>query len=196
MIEADGEAMALFDGTARAVLIVTLLSGTCSAAAQLGKPLTIEARTLTHTRDGQVAGCGLRFTGGEARSPVSSWFDVSLNVFRRGIAIAQSIAYDIRRSELEGDTVPAIAPVESTWLRPGEGIARRGENSERTASLIYTLVPDDAVEVFEAVAKGEPVTVAIKRWTEPSETIYTGPASMDDQSRRDMSACLAELLQD
>jgi len=188
--------MALFDEPARAVLIAMLLSAACSAAAQPGKPLTIEARTLTHTRDGQVEGCGLRFTGGEARSPVSSWFDVSLNVFRHGVAIAQSLAYDMRRSERDGDSVPAIAPVESTWLRAGEGIARRGENPERTRSLIYTLVPDEAIDVFEAVAKGEPLSVGIKRWTEPSEAVYTGLASMDDEARQNMSACLAELLQE
>jgi len=188
--------MAFPGRTSLQLIAAMLLYGTCSAAAQPVKPLAIEARTLTHTGGGQVQGCGLRLTGGEARSPVSSWFDVSVNVFRHGIAIAQSIAYDMRRSDLGGDSQPATAPVESTWVRAGEGIARRGENMERGQSLIYTLVPDDVVEVFEAVARGKPVSVGIKRWGEPIDIVYSGSASMDDDSREHMSACLAEILQD
>jgi hypothetical protein len=165
-------------------------------AAEVPASLAIEALPLTHVRDGQVQGCGLRFTGGDARAPVSTWFDVSLNVFRRGIAIAQSIAYAIRRSEVEGDSRPTIAPVESTWVRAGERTARRGENMERKGALVYTLVSDDVVDVFEAVAKGEPVTLGMKRWGEPTDIVYTGRAVIDGESRHQIGACLTELLQE
>lgn len=190
-------AMAIFVRTAVRLASASLLSWACAApAAEVTASLAIEALPLAHMRDGQVQGCGLRFTGGEAQSPVSSWFDVSLNVFRQGIAIAQSIGYEIRRSEVEGDSRPTMAPVESTWLRAGGRTARRGENMERNGSLVYTLVPDDVVEVFEAVAKGEPVTLGIKRWGEPIDRVYTGRAVMDGESRHRIGACLAELLQD
>jgi hypothetical protein len=189
--------MAIFVRTAVRLLTASLLCWASAAPAAQGPPsLAIEALPLTHMRDGQVQGCGLRFTGGEARSPVSSWFDVSLNVFRRGIAIAQSIAYEIRRSEVGGDSRPTIAPVESTWVRAGERIARRGENMERNGALVYTLVSDDVVEVFEAVAKGEPVTFGIKRWGEPTDIVYMGQAIMDAESRHQIGACLGELLQE
>ena len=194
--EPAAQAIAFFARTALQFASATLLCWGYAAAAQLPPSLAIEALPLTHMQNGQVRGCGLRFTGGEARVPVSSWFDVSLNIFRRGIAIAQSIVYEIRRSEVEGDSRPTTAAVESTWVRAGERSARRGENVERKGSLVYALVSDDVVEVFEAVAKGEPVTLGIKRWGDPIDIVYTGPAVMGGESRQQVGACLAELLQE
>jgi hypothetical protein len=189
--------MAIFVRTAVRLLSASLLWwASATFPAQVPASLAIAALPLTHVRDGQVQGCGMRFTGGEARSPVSSWFDVSINVFRRGIGIAQSIAYEIRRSEVEGDSRPTIAPVESTWVRAGERTARRGENTARNGSLVYTLVSDDVVDVFEAVARDEPVTLGIKRWGEASDIVYMGRAMMNDESRHQIGACLVELLRE
>jgi hypothetical protein len=127
--------------------------------------------------------------------PVSSWFDVSFNLFRRGIAIAQSIAYEIRRSDLDGDSRPVTAPVESTWLRARDGPVRRGENLERKESLIYTILEDDALAVFEAVARGEIVTLGIKRWGEPADAVYSARAVLAGASRERIGTCLAALLE-
>jgi hypothetical protein len=38
----------------------------------------------------------VRLTGGEPRTPSSSWFDVSFNVYSPGFGLAQSIAYEIK----------------------------------------------------------------------------------------------------
>lgn len=153
----------------------------------------MEAQPLTHVRDGRVQGCGLRLTGGDPGKQTSSWFDVSFNVFRRGPGLAQSIAYEIRRSEYEGDSRPARVPVQSTWLRVSDGATRLGENTERRDTLVYTLLMDDVLALFEAVANGEAVTLGIKRWDQRTDAVYTASPQLSTDSRHRMSACLADL---
>ena len=156
--------------------------------------MSIEAQPLTHMRGGTVQGCGMRLTGGEAKTPASSWFDVSVNVFRRGVGIAQSIAYEIKRSEADdGESRPARVPVQSTWLKATGGSTRQGENTERRESLVYTLLVDDVLALFEAVGSGQPVTLGIRRWGERTDTVYTGTPVLSSDSRDRMSTCLASL---
>lgn len=155
--------------------------------------IAMEVQPLTHMRDGKVQGCGLRITGGEPGVPASSWFDVSFNVFARGMGLAQSIAYELRRSEYEGDSRPATVPVRSTWVRTGEGSARRGESSERRDSLIYTLLVEDVLALFEAVAESRAVTLGVRRWDQPADSVYTGTPLLSDDSRTKVSACLDRL---
>jgi hypothetical protein len=179
---------------ARAVpLIACALLAAGGAYAQPQASTLMEAQPLMHVRDGKVQGCGLRLTGGEAGKQASSWFDVSFNVFRRGLGLAQSIAYEIRRSDYEGNSRPAKVPVQSTWLKVSDGNTRVGENAERRDTLIYTLVMDDVLALFEAVANGDPVTLGIKRWGQRADAVYTGAPLLSSDSRHRMSACLADL---
>jgi hypothetical protein len=164
-----------------------------AACAESHPPTLMEAHALTHVRDGTVQGCGLRLTGGEPGKQASSWFDVSFNVFRRGLGLAQSIAYEIRPSEYDGESRPATVPVQSTWLKVSDGSARLGENLERRDTLIYTLVMDDVLALFEAVANGDPVTLGIKRWGQRVDAVYTGAPRLSSDSRDRMSTCLADL---
>jgi len=157
-------------------------------------PVVIEAQPLTHTREGRVQGCGLRLTGGAPGTPASSWFDVSFNVFARGMGLVQSIAYELRRSEIEGDSRPAKVPVRSTWVRTGEGSARRGETSERRDSLVYTLLVEDVLALFEAVAESRAVTLGVRRWDQPFDAVYTGTPVLSADSRIEVSACLDRLM--
>jgi len=160
---------------------------------QAPAPLSMEALPLTHVREGTVQGCGMRLTGGEAKAPASSWFDVSVNVFRRGVGLAQSIAYEIRRSEADdGESRPARVPIQRTWVKAREGGTRLGENTERRDTLVYTLLVDDVLVLFEAVATGRPVTLGIQRWGQ-LDAVYTATPALTDDSRNEMSACLAKL---
>ena len=174
-------------------LAVGALLFVSGAWAQTVHSTSIEAEPLRHVRDGEVHGCGLRLTGGAPGKQASSWFDVSFNVFRRGPGLAQSIAYEIRRSEYDGDSRPTQVPVQSTWLRLYDGIARVGENVERRDTLVYTLLMDDVLALFEAVANGDPVTLGIKRWGQRVDAVYTGAPLISTDSRDRMSTCLAEL---
>ena len=115
-------------------------------------------------------------------APVSSWFDVSFNVFKPGPGIAQSIAYEMKHSEYDGDSRPAKVPVRSTWLKVAEGSPQLGENTERSDSLVYTLVMDGVLGLFEAVANGEPVTLGIKRWDQRTDAVYTGTPALSGSS--------------
>ena len=162
-------------------------------AAEPASPMPLQAQPLTHARDGQVRGCGLRLTGGEAAKPVSSWFDVSFNVFDSGVGLAQSIAYELRRSEYDGESRPARVPVRSTWIKAAEGSTRRGENIERRETLIYTLLAEDVLALFEAVAEGRTITIGIRRWGELADSVHTGTPVLDEAARDDVSACLAHL---
>ena len=165
----------------------------CTAHAQPTASISVDAQPVLHLREGRVQGCGVRLTGGEAGKAASSWFDVSFNVFRRGVGIAQSIAYEIRRSEFEGDSHPSIVPVRSTWLKAAEGSARLGENTERRDTLIYTMVMDDVLVLFEALARGEPLTIGIKRWGQRVDAVYTGAPVLSIESRNRISTCLEDL---
>ena len=165
-----------------------------STAAPCAAQTPFAAQPLVHARNGAVHGCGVRLTGGNPAARASSWFDVSFNVFRRGVALAHSVAYEIRSSGIEGDAKPARTPVQSTWMKGPKGSARLGENSERRETLVYTLALDEALTLFQAVAAGEPVTVGIKRWDEPAATVYAGKPSLSSEARRELGACLDRLV--
>ena len=156
--------------------------------------MPIAAQALVHARDGAIQGCGARLTGGEAAAAgPSAWFDVSFNVFRGGYALAQSYAYELRRSDYDGEARPARVPVQSAWLKAPHSAARLGANAERRDTLVYPLVLDDAVELFRALAAGEPVSVGIKRWDRRVAAIYAGTPALSAESRQAIADCLARL---
>ena len=176
----------------RNLIAALLLAAVCAPGAAAEVPVAADA--LVHARDGAVHGCGVRLTGGEpVAGGASAWFDVSFNVFRRGIALAQSIAYEIRHSGYEGDARPARVPVQSAWLKTPGGSARMGENLQRLDTLIYPLVLDDALALFRAVASGETLTLGIKRWDQRVASVYAGAPALSDDARRRIEACLARL---
>lgn len=165
------------------------------AIAQHGQTVPIHAEALTYDKDGVVQGCGVRLTGGEpAAGGASSWFDVSFSVFRRGIGLAQSIAYELRPSGYDGESRPARVPVQSTWVKAAEGSARLGENTERRDSLIYTLLLEDVLSLFEALASGQPLVLGIKRWGQLVDSVHTGAPVLTSDSRERVSACLERLV--
>lgn len=176
-----------------ALLALCVLGPIGAACAQSTTAMPMEALPLVHVRAGAVQGCGVRLTGGEPNRAVSSWFDVSFNVFRRGFGLAQSIAYELKRSEYDGESRPARVPVQSTWLTASEESARLGENTERRESLVYMLVIDDVLALFEAVASGRPVTLGIRRWGQRVDAVYTGTPVLSADSRHQISTCLAGL---
>jgi hypothetical protein len=186
---------------AAAIVVLAGLACLCAAPSQparaQGAPaLPLAAQSLVYQRDGAVQGCGVRLTGGEpGASGPSAWFDVSFNVFRRGIALAQSIAYEIRRSGYSGESRPARVPVQSTWLKAADGRARLGENLERRDALVYTLVLDDALSLFEAVGSGRAVSIGIKRWGQATDSVYTGAPELTSETREQIAECLARLAQ-
>jgi hypothetical protein len=176
-------------------LICASLPALASAAAAQNAP-PISADALVYARDGVVNGCGVRLTGGAPNaSGPSTWFDVSVNVFRRDIAIAQAIAYEIRRSDFTGDSRPARVPLQSAWLRSADGKARLGENAERLDTLAYTLLTEDALALFDAIARGQPLSVGLKRWGDRVDSVYSGTPALADQTREQIGECLATLLQ-
>ena len=158
--------------------------------------MPLKVQPLTHERDGQVRGCGLRLTGGKAATPVSSWFDVSFNVFASGAGLAQATAYELRRSEYDGESRPVRVPVRSAWIKAAEGSTRRGENVERSETLVYTLLAEDVLKLFEAVAEGRTISIGIRRWGEPADAVHTGAPVLDETAREEVSACLARLAVD
>jgi hypothetical protein len=154
--------------------------------------MALTAQPLTHVRDGQVQGCGLRLTGGKAGRAASSWFDVSVNVFGAGGSLVQSVVYEIKASD-DGEARPARVPVRSTWIRVGEGSPRRGENIERRKTLVYSLLGDDALALFEALAEGRTIAVGIRRWREPEESVHKGAPVLDEAARAAVAECLGSL---
>jgi hypothetical protein len=175
------------------LLLIPLLAGFAACATAGEIPML--AQPLVHSRGGAIAGCGARLTGGEAApAGASAWFDVSFNVFRGGVALAQSYAYEMQRSGAEGNARPARVPVQSAWLKaPRAQAARLGENTERRETLVYPLVLDDAVALFEALAAGETVTIGIKRWDRRTASVYAGKPELTEQGRRAIADCLVRL---
>lgn len=155
----------------------------------------MEAAALVHERQGQVQGCGVRLTGGEANRAASTWFDVSFNVFRRGIGLAQSFAYELKPSGYEGESRPARLSVQSTWLKGAddEATARMGENTERSDSLVYRLLAEDVLSLFEAVARGHPLTLGMRQWGQRVDAVYSGVPELSADARQKITACLAAL---
>jgi hypothetical protein len=74
-----------------------------------------------------------------------------------------------------------------------ERSVRLGENTERRESLVYRLVIDDVLALFEAVARGRPVTLGIRQWGQRVDAVYTGTPILTADSRRQITACLAGL---
>ena len=175
------------------IAALSCLAAVPAAAAESGAPLALAAQPLTHVRDGQVQGCGLRLTGGVAGREASSWFDVSVSVFGAGGGLVQAVVYELRRSEYEGEARPERVPVRSAWVRAGEGATRRGENVERRDTLVYRLLAEDALALFEALAEGRSITVGIRRWGEREDSVYTGAPMLDESARAEVGACLGLL---
>jgi hypothetical protein len=173
---------------------IAIAAALCVAGPATAAEIQVVAQALVHARDGNVQGCGVRLTGGEPAAGASAWFDVSFNVFRRGAALAQSIAYEIRRSS-DGDARPARVPVQSTWIKAPQGSARLGENTERRETLVYPLVLDEALGLFRAVAAGEALTVGIKRWDQPKAAVYGGKPVLSGEARQAIGNCLARLVE-
>lgn len=175
------------------VAAISCLSALPAAAADTATPMALAAQPLTHAREGQVQGCGLRLTGGVAGREASSWFDVSVSVFGAGGGLVQAVVYELRRSDYDGEARPQRVPVRSTWVRVGEGSTRRGENVERRDTLVYRMLAEDALAVFEALAEGRSITVGIRGWDEPEDSVYTGAPVLDEPARAEVGACLGLL---
>lgn len=158
--------------------------------------MALVAQPLTHVREGQVQGCGLRVTGGEAGRAASWWFDVSINVFGAGGSLVQAIVYGIKASEYDGEARPARIPVRSAWISAGAGGTRRGENVERKDTLVYSLLGEDALALFAALADGRTIAVGIRRWGEPEESVHKGAPVLDESARAEVAACLGSLKSD
>ena len=174
--------------------ILALMTMLAFAPCAQADEVPIAAQPLVHERDGAVQGCGARLTGGEARQAgPSAWFDVSFNVFRDGVALAQSYAYELKPSYYEGEARPARVPVQSAWLKAPQRSTRLGENTERRDTLVYRLVLDDAVALFQALAAGDTVTIGIKRWDQASASVYAGKPELSEQGRQEIADCLTRL---
>ena len=178
-----------------AIAVALAFGATPVSAGSAPSALPVVAHPLVHARDGAIHGCGVRLTGGEPGGAASGWFDVSFNVFRRGVALAQSIAYEIRRSTFDGDARPARVPVQTTWLKASRSSARLGENAERRETLVYALAMDDAIALFEALASGETLTVGLKRWDQRSASVYAGAPELAAEDRRTLQSCLDRLVE-
>ena len=179
-------------GTLKTSLFFAALLAAATPAAAGEMPMA--AQPLVHAREGAIQGCGARLTGGEtAPAGSSAWFDVSFNVFRGGYALAQSYAYEFRRSEYDGEARPARVPVQSAWLKAPHAAARLGENTERRDTLVYSLVLDEAIALFEALAAGEPVTIGIKRWDRRIASVYAGTPALSEEGRQRIADCLVRL---
>jgi hypothetical protein len=173
------------------IALIAIAAAPTWACAQEALPMAAES--LVHERNGTVIGCGIRVTGGkpEPRS-ASSWFDVSVNVFRQGIALAQALAYEMPRSDA-GESRPARVPVQTAWINAGSGSAKLGENAERQDSLVYSVALDDAISLFDAAARGAPLTLGIKRWGQRNASVHAGTATLSSESREQIAACVTRL---
>ena len=174
-------------------LTMAAMSTAPPVSAENAFQLGIDASPLIYVRDGRVHGCGVRLTGGEVFAARSFWFDVSVNLFRHGIGLVQAIAFEIRPSIDTPEGRPVIAPLESAWVQVSEAGARRGENVERQKSLIYTVLLDDVLATFEAVAEGRAVKLGIKRWNQTADIVYTAAPALSADSRDGIGRCLAAL---
>ena len=136
-------------------------------------------------------------TGGQPRAKGgSSWFDVSFNVYRRDIAIVQAIGYQIPQPQYDTESRPERVAMQRAWLKveAAGGLTRLGENIAVRDSVIYTVTVDEAASLFAAVAKGQRLAVGMKRWGQAQETVYAGAPNLDDDTRRQVGACLEALV--
>lgn len=190
----------LFTAICRWSVALGWLALTVSAPslAQTPGALPLAGEALTHSRDGAVEGCGLRLTGGEATSGDNSlWVDLSVNVYRRGIALVQAIAYEIDVPRYEPkDTPPQRVPVQRAWVKPqaAERSTRLGENVDVRETLVYRITFEDATALFEAVASEQPVAVGVRPWGRPRETIVSGPVTLRGDTRARIADCLTALV--
>ena len=182
---------------AAALLGACLVCASAGAIAQNAAEVPLGTEALRYADGDAVQGCGIRLTGGEPRAKgSSSWFDVSFNVYRRGIVIVQAIGYEIPQAQYDTESRPERVAMQRAWLKAeaAGGITRIGENIAVRDSVIYTVTVDEAASLFAAVAKGQRLAVGIKRWGQAQETVYIGALSLDDSTRRQIRACLEALL--
>ena len=183
--------------TGAALVFACIACASGAANAQDAAEVSVATEALRYANGDTVQGCGVRLTGGQARAKAgSSWFDVSFNIYRRGIAIVQAIGYEILQPQFDTESRPERVAMQRAWLRVGTagGTTRAGENAAVQDSVIYTVTLDEAGSLFAAVAKGERLVIGIKRWGQKQETVYAGSPNLDGETRRQIRACLEALL--
>ena len=179
------------------ILFACALFAAALAHGQTPVAVPIGTSALTHTRGGAIEGCGVRLTGGQAApSGASRWFDVSFNVFRRGIAIVQAIGYEMPAPPRNLDARPERVAVQRAWLKAeaAEGATRSGENVEARDSLVYAVTVDDAAALFGAVAERRRLLIGLRAWGRRSETVYVGDVELADEHRQSLATCLEALV--
>ena len=168
-----------------------------SASAQVNTSFPLGVEPLAHSRGGTVEGCGLRVTGGRAEKQSGSmWFDVSFNVYRRGFALVQAIAYEMPPPRYEEESRPKRVAVQRAWLKPqnADGSTRLGETTEVRETLVYPVTLDEAARLFQAVAAGEPLLIGFRAWGQARESVFGGTASLGADGRDRLAACFNALV--
>jgi hypothetical protein len=159
--------------------------------------MPLAAAPLKYERAGKIEGCGVRVTGGSAAPKTRSvWFDLSFNVYARGTAAVQAIAYTMAPSRYEQEARPERSSIQRAWVQPrgATGSTRLGENTEARDALAYAITFDEGLRLFEAVAMAQPVVVGLRAWGEPREWRFEGIAELSDAGRAEVAKCVGALV--
>ena len=177
---------------ARLIFAALIASGSGAAA-----DLPMAAEALVHHTGNGIEGCGVRITGGRvaARSR-SIWLDLSFNVYRRGPALVQAIAYDMQPSRYGDEVQPNRIAVQRAWVKPRSagGSTRLGENTQTRDAVVYAVTLDDAAALFQASASLQPIVVGVRAWNEQREWVFEGTPVLTDPGRAQLADCLTALV--
>lgn len=176
-------------------LFLTLAAGVANAQAVLES--TIMARPVNFTKEGTSTACGYRIA-------IQSPHDGS-----KGRRILDSLLIqktDVIISKFEGKKLPEgvtglknMVPVKTYggWFkvpgkRPARTLTEIPEGVEPPPSSLHLVDPEGAVEVFDAISRGQPIHVGV-RWEPNVETIYVGKVEITQSMIDQFNVCLGEL---
>ncbi|MFO1311560.1 MAG: hypothetical protein U1F41_05775 [Burkholderiales bacterium] len=173
-----------------------------SVEAQNVIPTKMVGQPLMYMKEGEVEGCGMRIIGGRptAKADEWEWFDVSINVYSNGGGLVKIVSYDINAPKMQATGAkPKPLKVRSGWLKaPGKSgttpIDGKSAVADDGVSLLYGTDLDRTMPMFQAYFQNETISVAVRRASQPTETVYSGVIEMDAAEDKQIRGCLSELV--
>lgn len=181
---------------AQLILCCCFLAAASPAGAQNMIGVEMIAQPLMNTKAGTVTACGLRVMGIHDAGKDRRVFDVSLNIWNSGEAMAKLTA-------LSGSITDTADQMKARtlyggWFKTASQTAAPKSaliDGESAGSKLFLVDVDAAADVMSSIMDGNEIKIGLS-WQKNREVIYYGKAQISDGEKRQFSSCMGDLSQE
>ena len=159
----------------------------------------MQGQPLIYTDAGKPNGCGIRIVGiidSPANGKSFRSFDVSINVYSRGVAVGKVVG-EVNVPTAAGNATSTRQPLFGAWLRSGdqEPVAPVGNSfkpSSEKGAYLFQAGLSASLDLLISILKQQEIQVGV-RWQRDIEAIYTGTPLLQDDERRQVVSCVEQV---